>query len=351
MVRSLTLALTAVAVLFTSVAVPSRPAAAAGGTCTEYAVAVPLTDGGPLDQTVRGDLCLPRFGAPRTVQVLVHGGSYDRTYWDFPYMPQLYSYVRYANAAGYATFNVDSIGSGTSSHPDSSQVTMATAAAALHQVITRLRAGSIGSVAFDNVIYVGHSFGVSIGWTLAGTHGSDVDGFIATGAPHAISATAVGGLAGAAFPASQDPKFAALGLDPGYLSAPAESRQIAFYHEPTSDQRAIATDYATRDSFSVGTLLTGLPLFVIPPALSPTLALTGPVLSIFGGNDFLFCQPDALDCTDHAGIRQHEAAYYPHASSFRLVIVPRTGHSLNTHYTAPLSFVTMLGWARAHIAP
>jgi hypothetical protein len=43
---------------------------------------------------------LPR--QPATVQLLVHGASYDHLYWNFPYGGGYYSYVDAATAAGYA---------------------------------------------------------------------------------------------------------------------------------------------------------------------------------------------------------------------------------------------------------
>lgn len=328
----------------------SQDAVATDGNCTEHSVSVSLTDDGPVNQTIVGDLCMPLFGTPETVQLLVHGGTYDRTYWNFAYKPYLYSYVKYANATGYATFAVDSIGTGESSHPVSSQVTMQTAATALHQVITALRAGSIGSVAYENVIWVGHSLGTSIGWAEVNKY-LDVDAFIATGAPHGNSATSAGVVLNAAVPASTDPKFSGLGLDSGYLAFPEQTREDVFYYLPTSEGAAIDADNATRSTVSASTLGTGIPLFLVAAANSPTLGITVPVLSIFGTEDFLFCQPDANDCDSYSSVEATESAYYSNASSFQLVLVPATGHSLNMHATAPLTFVTMLGWALTHVAP
>ncbi|MBO4206573.1 alpha/beta hydrolase [Micromonospora echinofusca] len=333
-----------------SLLVAPTPASASfsPGTCTEYSVPVSLTDGGPVDQTLVGELCLPAFGTPKTVQLLVHGGSYNRTYWDFPYQPYLYSYRQYANAAGYATFNVDIVGTGESSRPHSSQVTMATSATALHQVITKLRAGALGPIAFRKVIWVGHSMGTATGWQEISTYG-DVDGFIATGGAHTVSNTNAGGIA--AFPASLDPKFAPLNLDDGYLSISKLDRDAVMYHGPTSSAQVRQVDYDTRDTYTVGVLVSGLGLFSQPLQDSVTKDITVPVLSIFGQQDVLYCATDAYDCDNLAAVQQSESSFYPNAADFDLVVVPQTGHDLNLHYTAPYSFLTMINWALTHVAP
>ncbi|MEH1011912.1 alpha/beta fold hydrolase [Micromonospora sp. CPCC 206060] len=337
-------------VLLTASLVPAAGTASAsepGSNCTEYSVPVSLTAGGPADQTLVGELCMPTSGTPETVQLLVHGATYNRAYWDFPYQPQIYSYVKYANRAGYATFNVEIVGSGESSRPHSSQVDMFTSAHALHNVITKLRAGDIGSTAFNKVIWVGHSMGTAIGWVEASTY-NDVDAFIGTGALHPLSAAAT---SASPFPASLDPKFASLNLDDGYLSTDEASRANTFYYSNTTDPQVKSADYALRDTFTLPILITGGAQFNAPVATASTQGITVPVLSLIGEKDFLFCQPDASDCSDRAAVQQSEASYHSNASSFEMVVVPQTGHDLNLHHTAPFSFLTMLNWAKQHVAP
>ncbi|MBO4206574.1 alpha/beta hydrolase [Micromonospora echinofusca] len=340
----------AVVVLATGLVASPGPASASGPQCTEHTVSVSLTDGGAVDQTIVGDLCLPATGTPETVQLLVHGGTYGRAYWDFPYQPYLYSYRQYANTAGYATFNVDLPGVGESSHPNSSLVDVFSSATALHQVITKLRAGTIGPVAFDKVVYVGHSLGVATGWAVASTYGG-IDGFIATGAARALSTTGSAPLIADVIPAAQDPKFAPLNLDSGYLALPPATRAQAFYHPTTSDPQVVAVDNNTREPMTANTQISGIGVFLQPVQTAVTLDITVPVLSVFGGRDALFCAADAYDCTNYTAIKQAEAPYYANAASFDLVIVPETGHDLNTHYTAPYTFLTMLAWAATHVAP
>ena len=45
-----------------------------------------------------------------TIQLLVHGATYNKIMWDFPYQPETYSYTQRMNAAGYSTIAVDLLG-------------------------------------------------------------------------------------------------------------------------------------------------------------------------------------------------------------------------------------------------
>src|SRR5258708_5776895 len=80
-----------------------RPVSAAAdqGTCQSLYVPVALGAGQPAQYSIYGQLCLPAIGPGNTIQVLVPGATYDHIYWDFPYQPKIYSYVRAMNAAGY----------------------------------------------------------------------------------------------------------------------------------------------------------------------------------------------------------------------------------------------------------
>jgi hypothetical protein len=66
-------------------------------------------------------------GAPGSPTVIL--------YWDFPYQPSTYPYVRAATAAGYATFNFDRIGIGNSDHPPAADVTISSNALVVHEIV------------------------------------------------------------------------------------------------------------------------------------------------------------------------------------------------------------------------
>lgn len=150
----------------------SGAARAAGGTapqCSAHTLAVRISDPGAATETLRGWLCHPRGHRPGTVQLLVHGATYNHRYWDFPVGGGYYSYVRAATAAGYATFNVDRVGAGDSSHPPAVLLDPAAGAVALHDVVSALRAGSLDGHAFRHVVWVGHSLGSNHAWYVPDT--------------------------------------------------------------------------------------------------------------------------------------------------------------------------------------
>src|SRR6185503_8303572 len=131
------------AALFSALAIGS-PVAATGGlapNCIKKTLPVKLSQSAAQTYNVVGWLCAHGGFKDKTVQVLVSGFTYDHNYWDFPYQQYRYSYVQYATAAGYATFNIDRIGVGESSKPPADQVTFPAEAYATRQIVQALREG------------------------------------------------------------------------------------------------------------------------------------------------------------------------------------------------------------------
>src|SRR5579864_7359669 len=62
-------------------------------------VSFSVTIGGPLPGPYRivGELCTPNHVTRAPLQLLVHGATYNHLYWDFPFDPDHYSYVRHAS--------------------------------------------------------------------------------------------------------------------------------------------------------------------------------------------------------------------------------------------------------------
>jgi pimeloyl-ACP methyl ester carboxylesterase len=89
-------------------------------------------------------------------------------------------------------------------------------------------------VQFGKVIVVGHSLGSVVAWQEAITYG-DVDGLIVTGAAHSLSSRFQAASTTGLHRASNDPAFAARGLDAGYLTTTPGVRASLFYE----DQRTI----------------------------------------------------------------------------------------------------------------
>ena len=166
------------------------------------------------------------------MQLLVHGATYNHLYWDFPYGDGYYSYVDAATAAGYATFDVDRIGDGNSSHPPSTDVTLTAGAVALHDAVTALRIGTVDGHPFQHVIMVGHSLGSIEAWIEDALY-HDVNVMIITGALHALTPNAPTLVGNDFYSAVDDPKFAESGLDPGYLTTrPAPANHSSTIRPP-----------------------------------------------------------------------------------------------------------------------
>lgn len=297
---------------------------------------------------VHGQLCLPEGGAPKTVQLLVHGGTYNRLYWDLPYDPDHYSYQRDMAKHGYATFAVDLLGAGRSSKPLSLPMTIFAQAASLHEVIGQLRAGRVGGTRFDRVIIVGHSVGSGIvAWEAGNYH--DVDGVILTGITHMPSLPAIG--LGAALdlqPALLDPVLHnRKGTDPLYFTTKPGTRKSLFYAAEDADPRVIAVDEATKDQVSVPGMGTVAVFGIVLPV---TWGINVPVFQAVGSEDILFCGLLALrDCSSADRLRAQEAPYYSPAAKLSIYVLPGAGHSLGLHKNAPEYRDATRAWLRQQL--
>ncbi|MEV0809451.1 alpha/beta hydrolase [Micromonospora sp. NPDC050200] len=342
-----------------AVAVAADPAAATGPRtaqlsathCSTHVVPVRTADPGPYDQLVWGELCYRGEDPPETVQLLVHGASYSHLYWDSPVQNNQYSYVRAATLAGYATFNVDALGVGNSSVPPSSVLTITAEAVALHDVITALRSGKAGP-AFRHVIWVGHSLGSMDGIAVAARY-RDIDALVVTGLLHGQSAEQSAALAAQVYPATDDPKFAASGLDSGYQTFRPGGRAQLFYDPSTADPEILQMDEQTKDVMAFTTKLAEAAalLFPIRPEDGLTHEVNVPVLVVAGQRDAMFCGADWIDCNSATAVRNYEAEYYGPDAHLQAVVIPATGHCLTLSTTAPLTYAAMLAWTYSAVRP
>jgi pimeloyl-ACP methyl ester carboxylesterase len=318
-------------------------------TCSARTLPVRIADPGPADQTLWGQLCY-RGTEPGTIQVLVPGATYNHLYWNFPYGNGYYSYVAAATAVGFATFDVDQIGTGGSSHPPSSELDLAADAVALHDAVTALRSGAVDGHAFRRVIMVGHSIGSYAAWIEAGTY-HDVDAVIATGALHALSPN-IGAIEADLYPAADDPKFAGSGLDTGYLTSLPGTRGSLFYEPATTNPNVVAADEANKDTVTIPELVSATEIVGLPPQQQPTDQITVPALSVVGENDALFCTGVTVyNCASPASVQSYESQFFPAAAHLKVVVIPDTGHDLALSTTAPVTDAVMLGWSLSVVAP
>lgn len=325
--------------MLTALALSAPSAANADGPgCQTVRTSVQLSSTDPTTYQIWGQLCGAAPG--RTVQLLVSGFTYDHLYWDSPIDPAKYSYVDAMNKAGYATLNIDRIGTGNSGHPPALNVNVDSNAYVVHEIIGKLRAGTIGGVSFPKVIVVGHSLGSVITMTEAGKY-HDVDGVVLSGISHNIVTTNVAVLFATTEPTQLDPVLSKQNLPLGYVSTEPGIRKSDFYYTPTADPAVIAYDEAHKSTGTLGELAT------IPDMYAWSLSITAPVLLIDGQRDQIVCGPlgSSSPCDAPVSYLTTERAFYPVAKSFTPEIVPDTGHDLTLHETAPQFFGDVQQWA------
>lgn len=287
-----------------------------------------------LAQTVAGTLCTPAGGAD-TVQVLIPGGLYNRTYWDITVTPETRSFRRAMNRAGYATLAVDRLGSGDSTKPPSVLLTAITQADVMHQVIQSVRSG------FAKVIVAGHSLGSAVAVIEAATY-HDVDGVLVTGMSHHLNVLNTATIATTLGPAILDPKFAGRILDPGYLTTRPGSRFGSFHAPGPFDSDVERHDEVNKDLAAV-TELGDAALF---GTLTPySLLINVPVLTVVASQDPVLCGALFTDCTSSATLLAGEKPFYSEAARPEAYLLDGYGHALNYARNAPDYFQAVVEWA------
>jgi pimeloyl-ACP methyl ester carboxylesterase len=318
---------------------------------------VTLAPGAPVRYTVVGSLCGKPPLTGRTVQVLIPGYTVTHLYWDFPLRPQQYSYVRALTNAGYATLNLDSLGSGQSDLPvPGDRITVEAQAYVVHQIIQALHAGQRPESSLGKVILVGVSMGSAIAVVEANRY-ADVDGVILTGLLHTYAPTAsvVGSLF---YPAAHDPHFAQRHLPPGYETTLPGTRSQWLY-TPNADADVMALVEAGKDIAPVGEGA-GFDRVVGTPALVQGIHV--PILSAVGQYDAFFCtapscpeaqaEPAFFDCrSQDAGAPGVVATICAPRSELEVVVIPNAGHTLNLQRNAPAWFALARRWSDRHVGP
>jgi pimeloyl-ACP methyl ester carboxylesterase len=249
--------------------------------------------------------------------------------------------------AGYATFDVERLGYGLSTHPDSTLMTLPNETEALRQVVEKLRNGAIGGRAFSRVIWVGHSLGTLYGWLEAAV-ADDVDAFVLTGLLHTVKASWLALAVGNAYSANLDPQFATSGYDSGYLTFKAGTRSALFYWSPGAQPDVIALDERLKDTVSGTEFGAAVPMFDSPPVpTAPSRAIKVPTLLVLGQYDRVTCafagDPDGLVCNRH-NVAAQEAPYYSDEAHLHVLVVPDAGHDLQLHVSAPATGEAILDW-------
>ncbi|MDZ8187110.1 MAG: alpha/beta hydrolase [Nostoc sp. ChiSLP02] len=291
--------------------------------CSKTYLPVALAPGGTKQYHIYGELCRPPKA--RTVHVLVSGITYDRNYWNFPYEKERYSYVKALTKDGYATFNIDRIGIGNSSHPRADLVTVQSNAFVLNQVNRALRDGKINNVKFNRIINVGHSFGSVVVIEQASQYG-DVDGVIISAFLHKLTPE-LQALGNFLYPAQSDPNFKNDNLPINYLTTLPGTRGQLLYNQSNADRKVIKKDEALKQTLTTGEAQTFFP--AVTSDISKNI--TVPVLLVIGQKDNFFCSDTV--CTQE-NVAAFEKQFYSPKTQLQVYIMQNAGHSVNLHLNA-----------------
>lgn len=292
---------------------------------------------------IAGLYCEPEVqvaGRENTVQLLVHGITFDHHYWTGGVggTDDQYSWIAHASKQGYATLAIDRLGAGASDHPDPITVVQKpTHVEIAHQVVQALRAGKFGGRQFSKVAYVGHSYGSLIGNTLAARYPADADALVLTGYTSEIKQSVAGVVItpGGAPAAIVDPaRFGKLSLGYSLMTLEAGARSL-FYTSDAADWDAavVANDWKNRHTFTQGEAISTFFVNDVADDFDkPVLVLTGHEDQIFCGLALPLLGPG--DCT---GYGDKTARLFPSAD-YRFQDVANTGHAMNFHHTAGETF-------------
>ncbi|KAL9940761.1 hypothetical protein V8E36_000249 [Tilletia maclaganii] len=252
-------------------------------------------------------------------------------------------YVYQAHEAGYATFRYDRLGTGQSERPaDGYNLAQAnTEVAILENLAERIRnTTDIGGKSWNQTLVVGHSYGSAQAQRLSQLRPELIDALVltgfslnATGFPF-ILLSGVHTQAGTIFP----DRFANISKHWLVTGTPYAAQMASTFPASTAEN---ATNFVREIEQPV----TQGAFFSIGAIVAPAPNYTGPVQIVLGERDFVFAfsNPFSVPGPDLATAALQEL--YPQAAAGSVgTIIPATGHGLNYHTTASISFNATLSF-------
>ncbi|KAJ5237223.1 valacyclovir hydrolase [Penicillium chrysogenum] len=273
-----------------------------------------------------------------TLQVMIHGASFNKNMWDSQYQPETYSWVQRMNKEGYYTLAVDLIGNGNSTFPDGLlEAQTQTYVETTHQLIQQIRNGTVGGRRWRKVVIVGFSIGAIVANSLAQQYPEDMDAIVLHGISWDSSWIYPAFLAGLQAPAPQiDP--ARWGQIPATYQTQStrEGRKVACF-AGSYDENILEYDWNTRDFDSMGAAVT----FVYHLVEAPKY--TGPVFLGIGDRDATFCGGQRCGSQPYALYDK-----FPSAIDHDINLYPETGHLILFRRAAPTLMADSLAFLRKH---
>lgn len=291
---------------------------------------VALSSGANTSYNLNGVLSYSGATTGKSLLILLPGATYNSSYWD----PSVgTSFVQAAIGAGYATLNLDRLGTGVSGKPPGDQLTVDAESYALHQVVNQIRSGELATDRFSSITLVGHSYGSAVAIAEAATY-QDVSKLVLTGFSHSANPTGFTNLGNDLVAATTDPANGQA-LPPGYFTTAAGARGSLFYDPSTSSQAIVANDEATKDVVAQGSFAG---LSQVMNSMTFSTSVNVPVLGLIGADDAFFTNNGGND------FLANEPAYYSGSPSLTLDVVPATGHALQLSTTAPQADSLIINW-------
>lgn len=285
---------------------------------------------------IAGYLYAPQHARHRTVQLLVHGATYNHLYWDAAKINrERYSYAREMAHRGYVVVAIDQLGTGNSDKPDGDFFSLDEAASALHQISGQVRAygGRHAKLA-----YVGHSNGSVTSIYAQGTYG-DADLLVTTGWVHGFRGLPID---------PTDPQVQQSIATP-YIDLRGPLRNNIMYYTPKADPAMIAYDTSVlTDSMPRHQFLDLIGIHADITSRGPggvtqatrSQLVRVPTLVQAGERDDYIAPANAGPPS--------ERTFYPLVHDFSFHALPQIGHVYNLHINHDESWDDIDAWLRAH---
>ncbi|KAK4451557.1 Alpha/Beta hydrolase protein [Podospora aff. communis PSN243] len=268
-----------------------------------------------------------------TLQLLVHGITYNSSMWEGWGFGDKYNWHAYASKEGYHTLAIDRLGHGLSTrNADPLNVVQGPMhVEIIHQLISIVRGNTTANLlgrGFSKVAYVGHSFGSAIGTQVLRVYPEDVDAAVLTGFSNFINFPWVNQNFRWKSAAIHDPtRFS--GIPYGYLTFPDEPLRTAIMYGGSFDRAISAFDFAHTDVCTIGEVGSN------PWLLQASSGHSTPVMTVTGPSDVVFCPPGKPAC--EAALADTQKVF-PDSSHYEYYVPDDTGHDLTLHYSAPKTF-------------
>jgi len=307
--------------------------------------------------TIAATYCVPVNQTKSALQILLHGITYDKSYWSAFDLSPPNNWHLAATGRGYATLAIDRLGHGDNpQRPDPLAVVQPQMnVEILHQLISIVRKNNNNNNnnnnnplgrAYNKIIAVGHSYGSAVAFSNAKQNPLDADALVLTAFSSSINFTALFSADWIPLSHHRFPPSAASGnnnnnlLPFGYLTLASEAERTAsfYYHigAGAGDFPPILppVDFAREDSLTDGEGGD------IASLLLPVSGYDRPVFVATGAQDVLLCAAGGTAEECSAKLARTRLDFFPglEESRYAFFAPDRTGHDIHLHASAGETF-------------